>query len=392
MTRIARLLLVLVAGYSTVWASGPIIVGGPQLGRDGEPFRWNPAAMPIRYRVDAGPMSATLNNSAGRTLVQRMFQVWQNVPTASISYNYDSPILGASGILPDVSTVEQFNEVMGACARGEQSPIIFDADGSLMQALGIEGVIGFAPICSVDSAPDRGYIKTAAVVMNGKYADGNLANSEASGNIFDVAITHELGHFSGLGHSQVNVQSFHQKSCAVDLLAGLPLMFPIPGCSRPTDGGGLPLLAVDDLASLASLYPNGQTQSAYGTLSGRVFFSDGVSQVQGANVVARRVDVPSTPEDESLRIAVSSVSGYRFTGNPGQPFSGTNDEGDPTGSRNADDIGYFRMLVPAGTYTLEVESIESTFRDGSGVGPLSPPVPIPGLPEFWNEGESAFDY
>ena len=50
------------------------------------------------------------------------------------------------------------------------------------------------------------------------------------------------------------------------------------------------------------------------------------------------------------------------------------------------------MLVPAGTYTLEVESIDSSFVNGSSVGPLNPPVPLPGPAEFWNQNESAYDF
>jgi hypothetical protein len=55
-------------------------------------------------------------------------------------------------------------------------------------------------------------------------------------------------------------------------------------------------------------------------------------------------------------------------------------------------IGYYEIAVPPGTYTVEVESIFEAFVSGSGVGPLDPPVPIPGGAEFWNQDESAFDY
>ena len=376
---------------SFVFAGNALSVGGPNFGKDGEPFRWNPAAMPIHYTVDSGALSKIHDNSYGRQLVQSMFQVWQSVPTATISYSYSGPVFGGNGQpIADVSTIDQFNDVMGTCDQGKQSPVIFDADGSLTQDLGITDVIGFATPCLPTSTSD-GYYSGAAVVMNGRYIDGDTSNGEIDSVVFNLAITHELGHFSGLGHSQANVSALNSYPCSDDLASGVPLMFPRLACA-PITSSGLPVLAPDDLAELSRLYPNAQTPLTYGTLSGRVFFSDGVSQVQGANVVARRVDDPNTPEDESLRIVISAVSGNRFTGNPGQGITGDNTGGSPTRSRNTDYIGYFEMMVPAGSYTLEVESIDSSFVNGSSVGPLNPPVPLPGPAEYWNQNESAYDF
>jgi len=121
--------------------------------------------------------------------------------------------------------------------------------------------------------------------------------------------------------------------------------------------------------------------------------------VQGANVIARLVDDPSTSEDESRRVAVSAVSGYLFTGNPGQSLTASigtpnenNTNGSAPGSRTPSLIGYYEIAVPPGVYTVEVESIFEAFVGGSSVGPLDPPIPIPGVAEFWNQDESAFDY
>jgi hypothetical protein len=152
------------------------------------------------------------------------------------------------------------------------------------------------------------------------------------------------------------------------------------------------------LAWISNLYPNAQTTNSYGMISGTIYFSDKVSQVQGANVIARLVDDPTTPQDESRRVAVSSISGYMFTGNPGQsvtvgvPGSSDNSNGAPNGSRNSQLIGRYQIPLPPGTYTIEVESIYGGFVSDSGIGPLNPPVPLPGPAEFWNQNESAFDF
>lgn len=95
-------------------------------------------------------------------------------------------------------------------------------------------------------------------------------------------------------------------------------------------------------------------------------------------------------------IAVSEVSGERFTGRPGQsvtsnylpcsptsqcPPSGFFDDnsgGDPEGSRDRALMGSFGIPVPAGTYTVQVESVNFFFVGGSGLRPFSNPIPAPG--------------
>jgi hypothetical protein len=398
-------------------AGGPLIVGGPAVenrpafGVDGQPFTWDPAKMPIQYRVDPGPMAiapggtVVISNATGLDRLKAVFGVWQAVPTAAISYSNAGPLLPAGSYTGgDLTTVQQYNDIVGSCKSATQSPVIFDADGQIMSGLGLPPeVIGLTSGCALDAT--NGHLLSALIVMNGKFQDGVTSTSsprnyELPANVFDEAITHEIGHFSGLDHSQINLDLLtnHTYPCDIDGLAGLPLMFPVAMCQARKDAG-LPTLAPDDVAWISRLYPSAQYVNSYGTISGTIFFSDDVSQVQGANVIARMVDDPATPEDESRRVAVSVVSGYLFTGNPGQSVTASmpdahenNTYGDPDGSRNPQLRGYYEIPVPPGTYTIEVESIYSSFVGGSSVGVLSPPIPIPGPPEFWNKDESAFDY
>ncbi|MBI1737760.1 MAG: hypothetical protein HYR58_00745, partial [Acidobacteria bacterium] len=262
-------------------------------------------------------------------------------------------------------------------------------------------------------------------VLNGIFQDGvDVGNNyELTTAEFDEAFTHEFGHFAGLDHSQINVSVFNGNpgACSADNLAGLPLMFPVLFCqARAT--AGLPILSPDDLAWISRLYPEtssgpGQTpfNSSYGTIRGTIYFSDGVSQAQGVNVIARRVsdgnalngdevsqaqgvnviarrvsDGNALNGDESKRIAFSAVSGYRFTGRPGQSVT-TNSPPSNFGSRDPQLIGVYEIPVTPGTYTVQVESIHSGFAFGSSVGPVDPPIANPGLDEFWNTGESATD-
>lgn len=386
-------------------AGGPMLVGGPGFGVEGQPFVWNPSAMPVQYRTDGGPLSRrpdgtlVIDNAAGRARVQAMFQVWQDVPTASISFSNAGSIL-STGIFSDgdVSTVEEFNAVVGSCNAGVQSPIIFDADATIFtQLIGDPTIIGMTGICKVDTT--AGYIVAAAAIMNGRYQDGINTPSSYPPNYemttaeFNEGFTHEFGHFAGLDHSQINVEVLQETygNCLIGDLAGLPVMFPFAVC-QARSSAGLPMLAPDDVAWISRLYP--ETVNApparvpynikYGTISGAILFSDGESHAQGVNVIARDTTSPRGK-------AVSVVSGYLFTGNPGQSVTGDNLEGSPFGSRHPLLAGAYDIPVLAGSYTVEVESVNEYFWGGSSVGPLNPPIPSPGPHEFWNTNESASD-
>ncbi len=396
-------------------AGGPLFVGGPTFGLDAQPVIWNPAAMPAQYRVDSGPLSQkpdgtiVIDNVAGIARVKGMFDVWQNVATSSVTLNNAGPILATGSFAGgDVKTVDDFNAVEGSCFAGTQSPIIFDADGSIFAALvGDPGVIGFADLCKLD--PATGRIVSGEAALNGAFQSG--VGFQLTAAEFDQAFVHEFGHFLGLHHSQVNDNVLDQVpgQCNADDLAGLPVLFPFLFCQARTTAG-LPALAPDDIAWISRLYPETANvppaqvpfSSTHGTITGTIFFSDGVTPVQGVNVIARATNSPLTPQNESRRIGVSAVSGNLFTPNLGQsvtcsdpvnptPATCANLNGSRFGTRDPRKAGSYEIPVPAGTYTVEVESIDPAFTDGSGIGPLDPPIPNPGANEFWNTSESATD-
>lgn len=356
---------------STALAGGPLTVAN-----DGTPYVWSTAA-PISYRTDNGPLSATVNEASARARVAGMFNVWQNVTTSSIAYSRAGFISATTGFSDgDVSTVAEFNAIETDCGNAVQSPIVYDADATIFIGLGLDqtSIIGFAGPCTISTAAPFQY-GSGHAVMNGLFQDGQPNPADITTAEFDGAFIHEFGHFSGLDHSQINVNCYAGPSCSADDLVGLPTMFPF--LVDVTQN----VLSDDDIAWISRLYPQttGGTTFAntHGTITGTVFFSDGLSHAQFVNVIARRVD---TGANEDRRSAVSVSSGFKTRVFRGNPINATAPGDISPGSAAAADIGYFEIPVPAGSYTLEVESINPDFTAGSSVGgwPYDNRIAMPG--------------
>jgi hypothetical protein len=338
--------------------AGTAIAGGPLFVRaNGLPFVWSTSA-PIQYRTDNGPLSTETNEGTARSRVISMFNVWQSVATASISFNR-AGFINSTGAFTDgdVSTLAEYNAVNANCTGSGQNPVIYDADGSILDALGLDtdSVVGFAGPCTINTTQ----ILSGSVVMNGLFDVGTSPTDQE----YDAAFVHEIGHFAGLDHSQVNVNCMN--GCNTVNLNGLPTMFPF------LLHGSQITPSVDDVAWISRLYPTASFATTHGTITGRVYFSDGDSQAQLVNVIARRVDT-GTSEDRTT--AVSVVSGYKFKVFHGNSI--TNPAASGFGTSAPNDIGLFEIPVPAGSYTIEVETINEEFVDGSSIGgPILIPMP-----------------
>jgi hypothetical protein len=305
-----------------------------------------------------------------------MFAVWQDVGSANIRYSRAGAISSVPGFSGgDVNTVAEFDAVEGDCADGNQNPIIYDETGEIFQdVVGDDAVIGFAGPCAID--PGQGRIVSGHAVMNGLFQDGNLSNFELSEAEFDATFIHEFGHFSGLDHSQINVQCGFA-ACGADNLAGLPTMFPFLVSDEQAT------LSIDDIGWISKLYPAASFATTHGTITGTVFFSDGESHAQLVNVIARRVDSPGGA-DESRTTAASGVSGNRFRIFQGNPINEPDPQPlGPFRSQNPAHIGFYEIPLPPGNYLIEVESIDPNFTEGSSVGgetviemPGSAPPPL----------------
>ncbi len=372
--RLALAGLLFLAGSVVMRSEGPEMVGGPPIpGRTqyvpGQPFVWT--IHPVTYWTDRGTLGV-LSNSAATSLVQSSFQVWQAVPTASISFSQagqlpqDVTSYNILTVLNDMAACSTPLDPNSATVIARDRTVIFDSDGSATEALGGDpsGVLGFTiPLCWSSNGTTNFYQRTAAV-FNGQFA--SLANST-----MESTMIHEFGHMIGLDHSQINLECL-MDFCAGSELAGIPIMLPVAVSDRIT-------LSTDDVAGISALYPetvddppNRVPFNTLGRIQGHVYFSDGITPAQGFNVVARNTSDPA-------RIAVSNVSGFLFTACVGVPATvlppPRGDCGPIFGSTDPTLIGVYDLPgLPPGTYTVEVEAINDSwpmpFILGSSVGPI----------------------
>ncbi|HWR14027.1 MAG TPA: hypothetical protein VN577_04310 [Terriglobales bacterium] len=355
-------------------AGGPISVGGPTLGTEGQVIVWDQSA-PVQYRIDGGPLGL-LTNLGASTSVSNAFQQWTQVPGSALTTQNAGSIQGVAD--SDVSTVAEYDAVSASCDAGEQSPIIFDNGVLIGQLTGDSNVLGFSGTCKISA---QGKIQTALTFLS--------QPSDMPTAYLQVEILHELGHFLGLEHTDV-LAPFETGWTQTDI-DNTPTMF--YNLITPTSA----TLKPDDKAWFAKLYPGQNFSSYYGNISGDILFRDGITPVQGMLVIARRVG-------ETHVTAFSSVSGYRFTNNIGQRYTsdylpcvpasacsgGTwgDNPGSEFGSHSPTLAGRYDIPVLPGRYTIEVRSLS----DSGSMGPFYPSAPIPGPEEYWETQESNADW
>ena len=378
-------------------AGGPKSVAGTSYflsTTTGQPLVW-PQGL-ITYYTDQGDLSPILPNASANAFVADAFSQWTSVPTAAVSATNGGQLaedVNGSNVTNSAGTISMPVDIQPT-ATGTPIGIVYDYDGSVTSALLGSGA-GDSSQCFYNAVfggddsygPPATYLH-ALVVINGQCA-------QQPSQLVDVEyrLVRVLGTVFGVGWSQVNPNVLtSQPPPTANDYAGFPLMHysdPV-GCVPITHCYANPYqLAADDTSALSRLYPvtpQNQTtfpgkqvlSTATARIHGSVWFTDSsgnsTQPMQGVNVVARWID-PAT-NLPSRRYAASSVSGFLFTGNAGNPITGFTDQlGDPLsewGSTAASQEGFFDLAglpLPNGAsaqYQLTVEQIDPTWSVGVG--------------------------
>jgi hypothetical protein len=388
-------------------AGGPKCVAGTSyfdVTDTGQPLVW-PLGQ-ITYYTDQGNLSPILPNASANALVADAFSQWTAVPTAALTATSGGRLAedvnGTNVIRSSDGTISMPADIQSS-ATGTPVGVVYDYDGSVTDALLGSGA-GDSSQCFFNAAfggddnyGSQGAYQHALLVINGQCALESSQLVEVEYRLVRV-----IGQVLGLGWSQVNLNVItgNPPATAADY-AGFPVMHytdPVSCVPITTCYPNPYQLAMDDTAAISRLYPiTAQNQSSFSgsqvfsaataRIHGSVWFTDSsgtsTQPMQGVNVVARWID-PSTGLP-SRQYAASSVSGFLFTGNAGNPITGFNDAlGDPFsewGSGSTTLEGFFDLAgleLPnggSGQYQLTVEPLDPTWS--AGVGPYAPNLVTP---------------
>lgn len=404
-------IVILACLVSTAHAGGPRFVAGnsyfnPNLA--GHPVVWR--AGRITYFVDQGDLSPTVDNAVASATVAAAAAVWTTVPTAEISITDGGQLAeNVSGANVDLSAAGVF---MPADVRpgAIETPVgvIFDADGLVIDTFyGVgasdpDDCIDTGAIPIVDNLTTSGTIAHALILINGR-CTGSAEQLEQ----IQFQLIRAFGRVLGLDWSQANdgilfgagIPSYQQ-------LEGWPVMRPVDLDCNQLSVQCVPnplKLRTDDLASISRLYPvtsanltllAGKTLTAAGTASihGTLRFASGQG-MQGVNVIARPI-IPGVGLADD-RYSASSVSGFLFTGNQGNPINGVVSEFGSTDATVEGSYDITGILLPPGEtqadYQITLEPVNPLYTGTESVGPyvLGSPTPSGTMPSIIVRGLTA---
>ncbi|HEV3139496.1 MAG TPA: matrixin family metalloprotease [Vicinamibacterales bacterium] len=184
--------------------------------------------------------------------VARAFARWEAVPTSTIAYQFVGVTSAQPGEDDGKSTLGFVNHPELDRVLASTSLLVDDATGALVES---------------------------DIFFNAAFPWSIAAAGESGKFDLESIALHEIGHFSGLGHSALGETTLQNDGRKVD--SAEAVMFPI-AYARGSIAGRT--LKADDIAGISDVYPTGDFASAFGSISGRVI--DQGTPAFGAHVVA----------------------------------------------------------------------------------------------------------
>lgn len=212
-------------------------------------LRWN--TLPVRYRISEQSAPGVSAPDA-RDAFRRAFATWEAVSTATIRYEFRGFTDARPGDDDGQST-------LGFAARPDLDRVL--ASTSLL----------------IDEV--TGELLEADIFFNTAFPWSVSSGGEARAFDLETIALHEIGHFSGLGHSALGETELTDTGRRVT--SAEAVMFPIafsPGSTANRT------LKADDIAGISDLYPEDAFTASTGSLSGRVTLNG--AGIFGAHVVA----------------------------------------------------------------------------------------------------------
>ncbi len=310
----------------------------------GNVVKWT---LPIRIDLES---DLDVRGKDVTSLVEEGLSQWSSLSESNISFTEES-----LGVAVDNENVCCYLFDSAACPKGPEddgkNPIVIDDDGEVVgKFFGTANrftTLGFAAVVTFNATTGeavKGEAVFNAACLNGVELSG-CGSLSFSDDDFTSFIVHEIGHFLGLNHSQVNLDEADDSDTSNDDKITTMYPFFIQG-----NGANFKTPERDDQVGAAFLYPEEIFASSNFTLSGTVYDTNGTTEFACANLVAR-----NTSSSRSRTDAVSFVSGQLC---PDNKFDASCD-------------GNYEIqgLSPSETYNLTVEPISTDFRNSSGIPP-----------------------
>lgn len=203
-----------------------------------------------------------------QSAVARAFTTWQDVPTASIAFDF-------AGFTSAAPSDSDSMSVLGFLDRPE-----------------MDRVLGSTTF-NIDTR--TGEILEADIFFNARFNWSVSATGESGRFDLESIAAHEIGHLLGLGHSMIGETELRPDGTR-RVIAAESVMFPIAYAAGNTEWRRL---RADDVAGVSDVYPDAGVEQSTGAIAGRVVLQDGRGLL-GAHVLALSLETGQLVSNFSL--------------------------------------------------------------------------------------------